>query len=148
MIMGIDVGSSRLGYCIGDEEVIKEYGLIENKEKNEKIKMFKIYEFLHKKIKERGIKKIAGERIFVTKNQKTAFEIIQVWGLINLLAYEFDIEVYYYTPTQIKKEITGKGKASKKEIMEVIRRTEKIESKIDDVFDAVAIYKTLLRRGR
>ncbi len=60
---------------------------------------------------------LAYEKQFFVKNVTSGLEVAHALGVILLTCAKRNIEVYSYTPLQIKKQITGKAQA-KKEIVE------------------------------
>ena len=84
---------------------------------------------------------LAIENLFISTNQKTAMRVAEVRGAILYQARLSGLLIYEYTPLQIKTAITGYGKATKDQIMNMVRKliagAEKIKQ--DDEMDAVAI---------
>ena len=94
------------------------------------------------------------EKLFFNTNSKTAMTVGQARGICMLVAANHNIKVYEYTALEAKKELTGYGRADKKDmqksVMEYLNLKEIIKS--DDANDAVAIVlcyirKTLRTRG-
>jgi crossover junction endodeoxyribonuclease RuvC len=65
----------------------------------------------------------------------------QVLGVVTLLMYQNDVPIVPYTATQVKKQICGKGKATKKDIEKSINKFLNIDREYerDHESDAVAI---------
>ena len=84
---------------------------------------------------------LAIERLYFTSNQKTAIDVAQARGIVLLAARQRNIEVFEYTPLQIKQSVTGYGKAVKKQVQEMTTRILKLPEipKPDDTADALAI---------
>ena len=61
--------------------------------------------------------------------------------LIALAAKQSGVELYEYTPLQVKSAVTGYGKAEKPQVMEMTRRLLRLAEvpKPDDTADALAI---------
>jgi len=81
------------------------------------------------------------ENLFIETNQKTAMRVAETRGAILYQARILGLEIYEYTPLQIKVATTGYGKATKEQVMIMVRRlvsgTESIKQ--DDEMDAIAI---------
>jgi len=66
-------------------------------------------------------------------------------GVIRLAATRKKVPVVEYTPMQVKKEVTGSGRADKKEMKKEVRKLLKFRSPnrkkthFDDVCDALAV---------
>ena len=84
---------------------------------------------------------IAVEELFFNTNQKTALAVAQGRAAIILAGEEQGIPMFEYTPLQVKKAVTGYGRATKKQVMEMVKRLLKLEKipKPDDAADALAI---------
>ena len=84
---------------------------------------------------------LAIERLYFTSNQKTAIDVAQARGIVLLAARQRNIDVFEYTPLQVKQSVTGYGKAVKKQVQEMTTRILKLPEipKPDDTADALAI---------
>lgn len=84
---------------------------------------------------------LAIERLYFTSNQKTAIDVAQARGIILLAARQRNIDIFEYTPLQVKQSVTGYGKAIKKQVQEMTTRILKLSEipKPDDTADALAI---------
>jgi crossover junction endodeoxyribonuclease RuvC len=63
----------------------------------------------------------AVESLFFNANVRTAFAVGQARGVTLLACSRAGCEVFEYTPQQIKKAVVGHGKASKEQVMEMVR---------------------------
>jgi len=146
-ILGIDPGTGILGW-----------GLIE-KDSGGKIKPLKygcvrtvansplpdrlliIYNSLCDIIKKNKPDCVAIEDLFFFKNQKTVMSVAQARGVAIISAMSNGLEVYEYTPLQVKQALTGYGRADKKQMQEMVRLTCLLKEcpKPDDAADALAI---------
>jgi crossover junction endodeoxyribonuclease RuvC len=95
---------------------------------------------------ERLIKKykpnvMAIEKLYFTNNQKTAMGVAQVIGALVYIAKSKGLEVYEYTPLQIKSACAGSGRADKKQMMTMLPHLIQIDKDIkhDDEYDAIAV---------
>ena len=84
---------------------------------------------------------MAIEKLYFTSNQKTAIDVAEARGVVLLAAKQRNIEIFEYTPLQVKQSITGYGKAVKKQVQEMTRSILKLPEipKPDDTADALAI---------
>ncbi len=84
---------------------------------------------------------LAIENLFIETNQKTAMRVAEARGAILYQARTLGLEIYEYTPLQIKVATTGYGKANKTQVMSMVRKlVSGAESiKQDDEMDAIAI---------
>jgi crossover junction endodeoxyribonuclease RuvC len=84
---------------------------------------------------------IAVEELFFNTNLKTAVAVAHGRAAVILAGEERGIPMFEYTPLQVKKAVTGYGRAEKKQVMDMVRRLLELESipKPDDAADALAI---------
>ncbi|HIQ81430.1 MAG TPA: crossover junction endodeoxyribonuclease RuvC [Candidatus Scatavimonas merdigallinarum] len=84
---------------------------------------------------------MAIEKLYFQNNQKTAINVAQARGVILLAAQKNGVEVFEYTPLQVKTAVTGYGQAKKVQVMEMTRRLLHLQQvpKPDDTADALAI---------
>jgi crossover junction endodeoxyribonuclease RuvC len=83
----------------------------------------------------------AFERLFFTKNQKTAMRVAEARGAFILTAQEAGIPIHEYGPGEIKVAITGDGRATKRQIITMVQLLVRPIKKIqfDDEYDAIAV---------
>lgn len=81
------------------------------------------------------------ERLYFTSNQKTAIAVAQARGVTLLAAKQRGIDIYEYTPLQVKQSVTGYGKAVKKQVQDMTKRILDLDEvpKPDDTADALAM---------
>ena len=84
---------------------------------------------------------IAIEKLYFTSNKTTAVQVCEARGVILLAAEQAGVDVFEYTPLQVKSAVTGYGKAEKPQVMEMTKRLLRLKetSHPDDTADALAI---------
>ena len=60
------------------------------------------------------------EKLYFTNNKTTGIDVAQARGIILLTAVQRDIEIYEYTPMQVKQAVVGYGKAEKHQVQEMV----------------------------
>lgn len=146
--LGIDPGLNRTGYAIlipngGGTAELREGGVIRSrKEDSLAIRVLEIGHGIREVIEEFRPRMLAIEQVFsFGKNPKTALLLAHARGAILYAAAELKVPVIHFTPTQVKKLLTGSGKASKEQIQHAIRHELHLEDVLEpnDVADAAAI---------
>ena len=68
-------------------------------------------------------------------------DVAQARGVISLCAVQSNIDIFEYTPLQVKQSVVGYGKAEKKQVQELTRQILCLRDvpKPDDTADALAI---------
>ena len=81
------------------------------------------------------------EKLYFNSNTTTAIDVAQARGVIVLEAARRNIDIFEYTPLQVKQAVVGYGRAEKKQVMEMTRELLKLKEvpKPDDTADALAI---------
>jgi len=155
IILGIDPGSVITGYAIikkqkGQKPCFKviDFGcIITDKFSTTGERLKKIHKEVIKLIEKHKPDIMSIENLFFFKNLKTVMPVSQTKGVILLAAAEKKLQVLEFTPLQMKMTITGYGRAEKKQIKEMIKKTIDIENfdlkknnrKKDDAFDALGV---------
>ena len=144
-ILGIDPGYALVGYGIidydGYNSKIVDYGVISTpKEETIPNRLFVIYQTLKKIIEIYKPDVVSVEELFYFKNQKTIIPVAEARGVIVLTCKECNLEVYEYTPLQIKQALTGVGRAEKSQVQFMVKTLLGLDKipKPDDAADAVA----------
>ena len=82
---------------------------------------------------------LAVEKVFFAKNVQSALTLGHVRGVVLLTAVESGLEVFEYSPLEIKQAVTGYGRADKKQVQEMVKILLGIPSiQNQDVSDALA----------
>lgn len=149
-ILGIDPGFDRLGVAVIDKEGAQEifiHSLSVTTSPKDPFpeRLLLIGKTLKEIITTYKPDHLAIETLFVTKNQKTAMLVSQVRGVIIYLAYLGGLEVFEYSPPQIKSAITGYGKSTKDDVAFMVSKIlhkSFPKNTLDDEVDAIAIALT------
>ena len=84
---------------------------------------------------------MAIERLFFSRNVKTAMYVGQAMGVVKLAAGQAGVPVFEYTPMEVKQSVTGRGMGDKREVASMVARLLGLDRvpKPDDAADALAI---------
>ncbi len=151
-ILGIDPGSSITGYGAiesnGGKMECLDYGVIKASGKDDFQRLLTIKKSLKKLLTEIKPDLIALEKIFFFKNRKTVIKVSETKGVIMLTAAERKIPVIEIAPLELKRALTGYGRASKESIQKMLKLVLNLkeEPKPDDAADALAL-AVLCSRG-
>ena len=151
-ILGIDPGSRNLGYCIvhwdGKKFSLVEAGLLKMKEKELQAQMVELVEGIDVILRSHTIDEVAIEDIFFAYNPKSVIKLAQFRGALCLKILQEIGFFHEYTALQVKKAVTGNGKATKEQVAFMVKRLFGIKKEIKplDITDAMAIALTHLQR--
>lgn len=154
IIIGIDPGSVITGYAIIKKQkeeprlLVVDFGcIITDKFATTGERLKKIYTEITKLITKYKPAVLSIETLFFFKNLKTVMPVSQTRGVILLAAEQKKLQVFEFTPLQMKMAIAGYGRAEKKQVQKMIEKTVDISTfdlkknnrKKDDAFDALGM---------
>ncbi len=146
IIISVDPGYERLGVAIlkkeaGQKEILLFSDCIQTDKKfDHPERLFQITEQLQNIILQYKPEFLAIEKLFFSKNQKTALLVAEARGAIISTAKNNNLKISEHTPNEIKVAVTGYGKSDKKTIINFLPKIISIKKSIkhDDEFDAIA----------
>ncbi len=144
IILGIDPGSTRIGYGLiekkrGELKLLKS-GLLKIRAESKNERLLDLEKSFSKLLRESRPDLAVLEKLYFVKNVKTGLEVAQSRGILTMLIIKRKIPLLEYTPLEIKQAVTGYGRSDKKAIIETVARILKVR-KIrggDDAADAIA----------
>jgi crossover junction endodeoxyribonuclease RuvC len=144
-ILGIDPGYERLGMAIIEKQNHKEEVVYSDCfHTSPKIpfheRLFLLGDEIRTIIEKYKPKAVAVETLMFNTNQKTAMYVAEARGVVLYEVARKKLEVYEFTPLQIKIALTGHGRSDKKQVTEMVKRLVSINKKDakDDEYDAIA----------
>ncbi len=144
-ILGIDPGTGIVGFGVIDVDrgntTFVEAGVIRTPAHQEDSeRLLTIYQDIEGVVSQYQPNIMAVEKLFFIRNITTAMSVSQARGVILLLGKQKKLQLYEYTPLQIKQAVTGYGKADKKQIQEMVKVILKLPQipRPDDAADALA----------
>ena len=145
--LGIDPGLNRTGYALLERSacgpVLREGGLIRStRGRSLAERVHEIASGLREVLEEFEPNVLAIEQVFsLVRNPKSALLMAHARGAILSMAVERGVAVVHYTPTQVKRLLTGSGKAGKDQIQRAIKMELGLDRILEpnDVADAFAV---------
>ncbi|MBN1411695.1 MAG: crossover junction endodeoxyribonuclease RuvC [Spirochaetales bacterium] len=125
-VIGIDPGLSATGYGViryaGDSVEYVTHGCIKTLPGDAiEQRLLKVYTELAGVIDEYKPEEAGVETIYFAKNIQTAIPVAHCRGTILLLLAVKHVEVFEYTPLEVKKAVVGKGRAEKDQVQNMIK---------------------------
>ena len=122
VIIGVDPGTTATGYGVikkkGSSSAHIESGVIRPTPKSSHPKrIFQIHQKLEEVIKEYRPEIMAVESLFHFRNSQSLMKLSQVRGVVLLLGESYGMEIHEYSPMEIKRGLTGYGRADKKQMI-------------------------------
>lgn len=156
LTLGLDPGTATTGYGLvrlepdGSLLAIK-YGIIttpKNTPAPERLVI--LYEQMQGLLRKHKPKTVAVEKLFFQRNVSTALAVGQARGVMLLSLAQAGLEVFEYTPNEIKQAVAGYGSAGKRQMQEMVRVLLALDDipRPDDAADALAVAITHLHSAR
>lgn len=146
IIMGVDPGYAITGYGIISYDRGKlrplDFGVISTPAGQAfELRLLTIFEGLEELMDHYKPEVVAVEELFFSNNKTTAIGTAQARGMVLLAAAKRGLPIYEYTPMQIKKAVTGEGRAEKAQVQMMVRILLGLREvpKPDDAADALAV---------
>jgi len=154
-ILGIDPGLGRMGYAVvagplSSPKLIS-VGCLETSAKlAHGERLVAIAQGVIKLIKKHKPTKIALERLYFSKNVKTALAVAEARGVVVLELTRYKCPIIELSPQEVKLAATGVGNADKIMVQKMLKLIFKLKEvpKPDDASDALAIALCGLTKGR
>ena len=145
-ILGIDPGLATVGFSIVDVEKSKmklvTCGVISTPAHTSlSSRLDRIFDDMNELISSFDPDVMSMEELFFNTNITTGIAVAHARGVILLSAYRAGVQVFEYTPLQVKQAVVGYGRAEKNQVIDMVRRILALPAapKPDDAADAVAL---------
>jgi len=146
LVLGVDPGTAITGYGLvwgeGDNLRLVDYGAITtSSDESQPQRLQEIYRQLTALIQERQPAVAAVEKLFFSRNVRTALSVVQARGVALLAIANAEIAVHEYTPLEVKQAVVGYGRATKEQVQEMVKVLLGLDSvpQPDDAADAIAV---------
>lgn len=152
LILGIDPGTAKCGYALLElskkRMKLVEAGFIKISSNRLQEQICELIEGFDLVIKKVRVDEVAVEDIFFAYNPKTVIKLAQFRGALALKIIQEFGSFHEYTPLQVKKSVTGKGKAAKEQVAYMVKILLAIKQEIKplDTTDAIAVAITHAQR--
>ncbi len=144
-VLGIDPGTVRMGVGIvetqGSSYKLIHYGVLKfSSSEAMSLRLGKIFNFVQKTIQEFNVDAVSIEDVFFSVNAKSALKLGQGRGVAIAAAVTLGVEVFEYTPREIKKAVSCYGGATKEQVSQMVGFLVGVKDiKPYDAADAIAI---------
>lgn len=145
-ILGIDPGMAIVGYGLieaeGDEIALCASGSVRtSKDAKDEERLWDIFNDICTIAETYKPDCASIEKLYFFKNQKTVIPVAEARGVILAALQKYNIPIFEYTPIEVKQVLTGYGRATKKEVENMVKISLNTETlpKLDDTVDAIAI---------
>ncbi|MEK7464358.1 MAG: crossover junction endodeoxyribonuclease RuvC [Patescibacteria group bacterium] len=153
IIIGIDPGTTRIGYGVINKEGAKltyvDSGLLDLPKGTYNERLPGLEKCLRELVDKNKPERIGLERLFFVKNQKTGIRVAEARGVILNFFLTRGLPVFEVTPTEVKLSTTGDGRATKQAVMKMVGLFLDLGlvKMVDDASDALAIAITISNKS-
>lgn len=124
-ILGIDPGMTNLGYGVvdvEDEMQMVDCGVLNLSSRTPvEERLCSLYAELSKIIAKHKPNEVAIEEPFIGRNVRSAFSVGRAQAIAILAAANQGLPIYYYSPAQVKQQITSYGQSDKQQVREMVK---------------------------
>ena len=145
-ILGIDPGIATIGFAVLDAERsqyrLLQCGVITTPAHTSlSSRLDQIYQDMRQLLDAFRPDAVSIEELFFNTNITTGIAVAHGRGVILLACHQAGLQIFEYTPLQVKQSVVGYGRAEKKQVMDMVRRLCNLKAapKPDDAADAVAL---------
>lgn len=144
-IIGLDPGTSRLGYAVietsGGRAQCLACGCAETAVKAPGARLCELRDGIQRLIDRFRPEQAVLERLYFSKNVRTAMAVAEARGMLLTLLAGARIPVLEVSPQEVKSGVTGRGNAPKSQVQRMVTTIFGLERppKPDDAADALAI---------
>lgn len=142
--LGIDPGTTRIGYGLVEGSKtpkLVSYGVIEIRAVRDSDRLLELSKRFAELLTSSGATVAGVERIFFSKNRKTAISVAQARGVILSKLTEKGITIVEWHPSAVKLAVTNYGRADKYAVKTMVQKILGVGDLTghDDATDALAI---------
>jgi len=146
IVLGIDPGMAIMGYGVIESSnnamKVLDYGVVTTpSDMDTPQRLLKIFNSVEELIQQYSPDAMAYEELFFNKNVKTALIIGHARGAAVLAGARKDIDLYEYTPLQVKQAVVGYGRADKQQVQNMVKLLLNLREipRPDHAADALAV---------
>ena len=145
LILGVDPGSTATGYGIikkeGSRSVHVASGVIRlSGSQDHPKRLGKVFRSLEEVVNEHAPSIMVVESLFLGENTQSLMKLSQVRGVVLVLGELHGMDIFEYSPMEIKRGLTGYGRADKQQMIFMVSKLLGLQGlKSSDQADALAM---------
>lgn len=154
-VVGIDPGIGRVGYALlkresGRAALISAETIALPAVREPGARLARLAQEISRRLRRDRPDALAIEKLYFSKNAKTALAVAEARGIILLTAHELVHSIWEYAPLEVKLAVAGYGRADKAHIRRAVRLALPRQNLPagDDAIDAIAIALTAIFHNR
>ncbi len=146
IILGIDPGFADMGYgiiqSVGGKDRCLAYGSLRTPAgESSEVRLASVYEGLSRLMDKYKPDAAAIEKLFFSKNVKTAMQVAEARGVIRVCLQQRGLPCTEFSPADVKMAVSGNGAATKEQVQKMVRMLLSLKEapKPDDAADGLAL---------
>lgn len=150
-ITGIDPGTTRIGYATlerigGEVKLLGAETIAVAPRRGAAERLALLERALAERLARDRPDAVAVEKIYFTRNAKTAMAVAEARGIILLTAHHLATSICEYAPLEVKLAVTGYGRSDKAQVRKAVRLNlpTAVLPPGDDAIDAIALALTAI----
>ena len=155
LVAGIDPGLGRIGYALlcggpAAAELLRAETIVIPPRREAGARLALAARAIGERLRRDRPQAVAVEKLYFSKNAKTALGVAEARGIILLTAHDLVPSIWEYAPLAVKLAVTGYGRADKAQVHRAVRMIlprARLPAG-DDAIDAIAIALTALYTKR
>ncbi len=154
-VLGFDPGTATTGYGVvegkGNRLYHVAHGVITTPAKQHfALRLKTIYKECCRLLDQYSPDAVSIEKLFFSRNVTTGITVAQARGVIALSAANADLPIGEFSPLEVKSAVVGYGKATKKQVQEMLKVLLNLDDipRPDDAADALAIAICQIHAGK
>ena len=154
-VLGVDPGTATTGFGVVEKKGSRlrhiAHGVISTPAHTPFAQRLKtIFDEVHALLELHQPDAVAIEKLFFSQNVTTGISVAQARGVIAVAVAQCGKPIAEFSPLEVKNAVVGYGKATKRQVQEMIKILLNLEAipKPDDAADALAIAICQLHAGR
>lgn len=155
IVAGVDPGTTRIGYAVVSQqingaELLSAETITISGRSTVAERLGALREALRERLSRDKPHAVAVEKLYFSKNVKTALAVAEARGIILLTASDLVPSIWEYAPLEVKVAVAGYGRADKNQVRRAVRTLLPHASlpSGDDAIDAIAIALTAIYTKR
>ena len=144
LVLGVDPGSNVTGYGLVEQKSNRlscvDCGVVRPPAKAPfSLRIYHIFKELSDIMGRFGPGEMAVEDLFYAKNVKSSLKLGHARGAVFVAAVQHNVQIYEYSPLEIKKSVVGYGRATKEQVRAMVKMILKLDAEpLLDTSDALA----------
>ncbi|HUY98411.1 MAG TPA: crossover junction endodeoxyribonuclease RuvC [Verrucomicrobiae bacterium] len=125
LVLGLDPGLALTGFALvdgraGSLRLVRAGVVVTAAGDEEARRLCQVVEAVRQVVRTPAIDAVAVERLYFSRNVRTAIQVAQARGVILFAVAEAGLPIAEYTPSEVKRSVSGNGSAPKRQVARMV----------------------------